>query len=346
MTNDGLTYEMAGVNIKAGEDAVNLMKESVRRTHNENVLTDLGLFGSVIRIPGTSLVLVQSMDGVGTRIKTAIMADRHETSGQALVAHCINDILTLGCATTSFLDYYASAKIVPEEVARVIRGAAEECEKQGVVVAGGETAEMKGFYTPGIYDFVGSVAGVMNESQLITGKRVAPGDKIIGLRSDGLHTNGYTLVNELVFEIQKMGINDKFPWGTTVADELLKPHRCYAKSVLPLMEWGYVDSPIKAAAHITGGGPPGNIVRPLPEGCRAFLDPWTWEILPIFEWVREVGNQPIDDWRKTFNLGIGFVLIVDPEHLDMVMKALEDEGETVYVIGEIKEGERGVEFTG
>lgn len=340
-----LTYKDAGVDIEAGARAVELMKETVKKTHDENVLAELGTFGAMFRVPNRqNIIAVSSIDGVGTRIKTAIMADRHETSGQALVAHCINDILVQGAQAAFFLDYYAAAKLLPEHAARVVSGAAEECTKHGVALIGGETAEMKGFYTEGIYDFVGAIVGFVNESQIITGSKIEHGDVVIGLASNGLHTNGYTMVNELVFEMEGLTINDNFPWGVSVADELTKPHRCYAKAVLPLMQWGFCESPIKGAAHITGGGLPGNLVRPLPEGCRAFLDPTSWTILPIFEWIKEKGNVPTTDWRRTFNLGIGLTLITRQADADFVIKSLEEEEETAYIIGEIREDEKGVEF--
>lgn len=340
----GLTYKETGVNIDAGREAVALMKDAVRATHNSHVLAELGTFGAMYRVPNTDIISVTSIDGVGTRIWDGIESDRHETSGQALVAHCINDILVQGAKAAYFLDYFATAKLDPEVCARVVCGAAEECAKHDVSLIGGETAEMRGFYCDGYYDFVGVITGYAKECQIIDGSEIKPGDVVIGLGSRGLHTNGYTMVNELVFARERLGINDAFPWGTSVADELLKPHHCYAEAVLPLMRSRDVNRAIKGAAHITGGGLPDNLARPLPKGCRAFLDPTSWEVLPIFNWIREKGNVPIADWRRTFNLGIGMALITRQADADGVVKALRKAGETVYIIGEIREGEKGVEF--
>lgn len=344
----GLTYADAGVDIAAGAKAVDLMKAAIKATHNENVLAELGTFGAMYLVPeapqGDRLVAIASTDGVGTRILDGIRADRHETSGAALVAHCINDILVQGGDPHFFLDYYASAKLDPEVAARVVIGAAEECQKHGVALIGGETAEMKRFYSPGLYDFVGTIVGFANRNQIITGVDIVPGDLVVGLASNGLGTNGYTLANDLIFEILNLNIEIMLPWGVTVADELLKPHRCFKESVLPLMQYGYGKSPIKGAAHITGGGLPGNLVRPLPEGCRAVLDPTSWVAPPIFEWIRLAANQPVEDWCRTFNLGIQMCLIVSPDRIGEVMPALEDAGETAWIIGDIREGERGVEF--
>lgn len=327
--------------IEAGERAVEMMKEAVRKTHGPNVLAELGSFGSVYRIPGANgLVSITSIDGVGTRIWTSILADRPETSGAALVNHCINDIAVLGATPAYMLDYIAADIIDDVMFSRAVAGMAEACAKEGVALTGGETAGMKHFYTPGIFDLVGTIVGFAREDQLVLGKNIAPGDVAIGFASNGLHTNGYTKANEAVFEIAGLTIDDTFPWGTSVADELLAPHRCYHKPLAELMKWKRV----KGAAHITGGGIAGNLVRILPEGCKVGLGTHRWPRPPIFDWILETAGQSIEDWQRTFNLGIGMVIVVDPSQVDSTMDMLEDLGETAYTIGNIVEGKRSVVY--
>ncbi|HEY3379517.1 MAG TPA: phosphoribosylformylglycinamidine cyclo-ligase, partial [Armatimonadota bacterium] len=275
------TYRDAGVDIDAGERAVQMMKSHVRATFTPAVLAELGSFGAMFALDVadyTAPVLVSSADGVGTKLKVAFLADRHTTVGQDLVNHCNNDILVQGARGLFFMDYYAVGKLDPIVAAQVVEGLAIACKQTGCSLIGGETAEMPDMYTPGEYDLAGFIVGIVDRAKIITGAGVRPGDKVIGLASNGLHTNGYSLARKLVFEVGQFAIDDMLPTGRTVADELLRVHRCYAPAVLPVL----ADDLVQAMAHITGGGLTGNVVRTLPEGCRAILDPSTWEIEPIF----------------------------------------------------------------
>jgi phosphoribosylformylglycinamidine cyclo-ligase len=247
----------------------------------------------------------------------------------------------MGCPASSFMDYFATAKIEPISASRIVIGAAEACKAHNIVLIGGETAEMPGIYCDYVYDFVGSISGFVDADLIVTGGQITPGNLVIGLKSDGLHTNGYSFVNKLLFEQMGLDIDGMFPWGTSIADELTAPHRCYAEAILPLMHSHHV----LGAAHITGGGLQDNLVRVLPEGCRAFIDPSTWDPQPIFTYLQSHGEMETADWRHTFNIGIGMTLVIKPSDMDYVLGYLKDMGEIAYVIGEIRTGERAVEFT-
>lgn len=339
------TYRDAGVDIDAGERAVQMMKAHVRSTFTPNVLAELGTFGAMFALDVKDYaapVLVSSVDGVGTKLKVAFMTGRHTTVGQDIVNHCIDDILVQGAKPLFFLDYFAVGKLEPEVAAQIVEGLSIACKAAGCALIGGETAEMSDLYAPGEYDLAGMTVGIVDREQVLTGEHIQPGDLVIGLASNGLHTNGYTLARKLVFEVAGLKPDDQFPWGRAVADELLRVHRCYAPAVLPLLK----DKLVQGMAHITGGGLPGNLVRVLPEGCRARLDPKTWEIQPIFTFLQKTGNVPRDDLFRTFNMGVGFTLVVRAGDVAAVLDRLAAAGETAWIIGEIVAGERGVQILG
>ncbi|MHB9025914.1 MAG: phosphoribosylformylglycinamidine cyclo-ligase [Armatimonadota bacterium] len=335
------TYRDAGVDIDAGERAVELMKAHVRSTFTPAVLAELGTFGAMYAPDLTGFrepVLVSSADGVGTKLKVAFLANRHTTVGQDLVNHCVNDILVQGARALFFMDYYAVGRLDPLVAAQVVEGLSTACRENGCSLIGGETAEMPDMYTPGEYDLAGFIVGLVDRPRIITGAGIKPGDHVIGLASNGLQTNGYSLARKLVFDVAGLGIDDKLPSGRTVADELLRVHRSFAPVVHPLLR----DDLVQGMAHITGGGLPGNLTRSLPPGCRAVLDPTRWEIQPIFTWLGEIGNVPRADLFRTFNMGIGFVLVVRPDVADNVLSRLTSSDQTAWEIGEIIAGERGV----
>ena len=335
------TYRDAGVDIDAGERAVQLMKAHVRSTFTPAVLAELGSFGAMYALDVAGYrapVLISSADGVGTKLKVAFLANRHATVGQDLVNHCTNDILVQGAKALFFMDYYAVGKLDPLIAAQVVEGLSIACKTAGCSLIGGETAEMPDMYTPGEYDLAGFIVGIVDREKIVTGAGIRPGDAIIGLASNGLHTNGYSLVRKLVFEVAKLGINDQLPTGGTVADELLRVHRCYAPAIHPLL----ADDLIQGMAHITGGGLPGNVVRTLPEGCRAVIDTGAWEIPPLFTWLGEVGNVPRPDLFRALNMGIGYTLAVRPDVVDAVLARLATAGEQAQVIGAITAGDRAV----
>jgi len=338
----GLTYKDAGVDIEAGDRLVDLIKPLARRTFNKNVLAGIGGFGAGYLLPKgfKEPVLVSGTDGVGTKLKVAQMANIHNTVGIDLVAMCVNDILTVGAQPLFFLDYFATGKLSVETAAEVVKGIARGCEIAGCALIGGETAEMPDFYPEGEYDIAGFVVGVVEREEYITGQNVKEGDVILGLASSGIHSNGYSLVRKLFFEILGLKIDDVVPelGGKKVYELLLEPTRIYVKPVLELLK----RVKVKAMAHITGGGIPGNVVRALPSGLRAVIKKGSWEVLPIFKFIQEKGGVPEEEMFKTFNMGIGYVLIVSPEDEERAREILESSGEKVYRIGRVEKGERGV----
>ncbi len=337
------TYRDAGVDIDAGEEAVRLMKAHVRATFTPSVLAELGTFGAMFApdLTGYSApVLVSSADGVGTKLKVAFLADRHTTVGQDLVNHCVNDILAQGARALFFMDYYATGRLDPPVAAQVVQGLAIACRENGCALIGGETAEMPDMYTPGEYDLAGFIVGLVDRDRVVTGAEIAPGDAVIGLASNGLHTNGYSLARTLVFTVAGLTVADMLPWGVSVADELLRVHRAYAPAVHPLL----ADGLIRGMAHITGGGLPGNLVRSLPAGRRAVLDAASWSGQPIFDFLIRTGNVPRADAYRAFNMGVGFTLVVRAADAETVLTRLRASGETAWRIGEVVAGARGVEI--
>lgn len=342
----GLTYAEAGVDIAAANRAVDLIRSSVRRTLRPEVLTDIGGFGGLFALDTKKYkepVLVSGTDGVGTKLRAAFMMDRHNTVGIDLVAMCVNDILVQGAEPLFFLDYLAVGKLEPERVSAVVEGIAEGCRLAGCALIGGETAEMPGFYGPEEYDIAGFAVGVVERSRIVDGSAVREGDVLLGLPSSGLHSNGFSLARKALLELGDMEIDSyRHELGRTVGEELLVPTRIYVRSVLPLL-----GSPgVHGMAHITGGGITENLPRILPGRLQAVVERGSWPVPPVFELIREAGGVAEDEMYRTFNMGIGFVLVTAAEAADEVADALRTAGEQVYRIGRITAGTNGVEYIG
>jgi len=336
------TYRDAGVDIDAQDRALAKIKDAVRGTATRGVLSELGSFGGLFRMPSRGLgdpVLVASADGVGTKLRLAFLAGRHGSVGQDLVNHCINDILVQGARPLFFLDYLATGRLDPDVAAEVIGGVAAACREHEVALLGGETAEMPGFYADGEYDLAGFIVGVVERKRILDGSAVREGDVLVGLPSAGLHTNGYSLARKVLFEQLGLGVDDRIEeLGCTVGEELLKIHRCYLKAVWPLLEDRYV----RALAHITGGGLLDNLPRVLPEGLQAAVKVGSWEVPPIFGLLARAGEVPEHDLWRTFNMGVGMVVIVEPRRLERVLVVLRNQGCPGSPIGTIVAGSRGV----
>lgn len=330
-----LTYKDAGVDTKEGERAVTLMKDHVKRTFNENVLTGLGSFGSLFQIDVASMsqpVLVSGTDGVGTKLKIAFLMDKHDTVGIDCVAMCVNDVLCQGARPLFFLDYIATGKVKAEKIADIVKGIAEGCRQAGSALVGGETAEMPDFYSEGEYDMAGFSVGMVDKEKIITGDKVAEGNVIIGIASSGIHSNGYSLVRKVFFDKMKMDVKDHVEeLGTTLGEALLTPTKIYAaacSAVLPKFD-------VKGIVHITGGGFFENVPRILPEGLAAKIKIGTWKVPPIFPYVKKCGNIDKTEMFSTFNMGVGMMMMVDAKDADQVVKALRGAGETADIIGQV-----------
>ncbi|MEZ5401671.1 MAG: phosphoribosylformylglycinamidine cyclo-ligase [Bryobacteraceae bacterium] len=328
-----ISYADSGVHIDEADRAVSRIKTLARATFSRNVLTGIGSFGAAYQLRGWKQpVLVSSADGVGTKLKIAFLTGRHSTIGEDLVNHCVNDIMVQGAEPLFFLDYFATGRLSAAVMGEVVEGLARGCASNGCALIGGETAEMPGFYPDGEYDLAGFIVGGVEKKRLLTGSNVRKGDVLLGLPSTGLHTNGYSLARKLIFESGGYSVDSMLPGlGVTVADELLKVHRSYAGPLRLLRKAGL----LKAAAHITGGGITDNTPRVLPEGMAAEVQVKSWTVPPIFELLRELGNVPEQDWRRTFNLGIGMILVVAEAKARQATKLLEKAGETVYPIGRV-----------
>ena len=336
------TYRDAGVDIDAANVAKAKIRRLARETFTSNVLTEIGSFGGMFRADFSRMkepVLVSSADGVGTKLRVAFKTGIHNTVGYDLVCHCVNDILVQGAKPLFFLDYIASGKLIPETIASVIEGLARACKEAGCVLIGGETAEMPGFYHEGEYDVAGFIVGVVDRHLIIDGSSIARGDILIGLPSLGLHTNGYSFARKLFFEVAGYKPNTKVAeLGCTAAEELLKPHRSYLGALEGLLDSGS----IKGLVHITGGGLLENIPRILPEGVSAQIDRGSWPVLPVFDLLARIGNVPERDMYRTFNMGIGMVVIVSAEEAARVKSHFDRLGEAHYEIGRIVGGSRDV----
>src|SRR5438552_3519667 len=339
VTSKRIRYRDAGVNIDEADRAVGAIKKMAQRTFTSGVLTQIGTFGACYALTGFKKpVLVSSVDGVGTKLKIAFATGRHDTIGQDLVNHCVNDIAVQGAVPLFFLDYLAVGKLDAETAASVISGIARACRENGCALIGGETAEMPGLYAAGEYDLAGTVVGGVEKSDLITGRTIRAGDVLIGLPSTGLHTNGYSLARKLLFEVAGYQPNTwRHELGTTLAEELLKVHRSYLKPIRALAGAGL----LKGAAHITGGGSSGNAPRRLRTGLAVSNDVSAWPVPPIFELLRKIGNMPEDDWRRTLNLGIGMILVVAEKDEMRAERVLKKMGETCYRIGRVIRSKRG-----
>lgn len=337
-------YEEAGVSIDAQDDAIHRIKAHVKQTETPRTLSTIGSFGGLFDISFPEMqhpVLVASADGVGTKLKIAFDADRHDTVGQCLVNHCINDILVQGAAPLFFMDYIATGKLKPHVVEKVIQGMSVACREGGLSLLGGEMAEMPGFYNAGEYDVAGFIVGVVDRPKLLGPQRVKVGQKLLGLASSGLHTNGYSLARKIVFEEQGLKLEDTFP-GTdrSVADVMLAIHRPYHAVVKELL----AEDRIAAMAHITGGGFLDNIPRVLPEGVDVVVRKSAWELPPLFRFFLERGGVEEREAYRVFNMGVGLVLMVEPEHEQAVAAQLRAKGEDVYFLGETVAGERKVQL--
>ena len=330
-----ISYKDAGVDIKEGEKAVRLMKEHVKKTFDSQVLAGLGGFGSLYKpeLKGISTpVLVAGSDGVGTKLKIAFMTDRHDTVGQDLVAMCVNDILCQGARPLFFLDYIATGKVDAVKIADLVKGISDGCIKAGCSLVGGETAEMPGFYQENEYDMAGFAVGIVDEKKIIDGSKIINGDIIIGLPSSGLHSNGYSLVRKILFDKEKMGTDDRvFQTDETLGDVLLEPTKIYVDQITSLL--GEIDP--KGLVHITGGGFYENIPRILPKGLGVRISKTSWQAPGIFGLLQKYGHIDERDMFSTFNMGIGFMIIVDQGDVDMAMKHLSIPGETPVIIGEV-----------
>lgn len=329
-------YRQAGVDIDAGVRAVDLMRRAVRSTHGPRVLADVGYFGGLFALDGQ--VLVASADGVGTKLKLAFVLGRHRSVGQDIVNHCVNDILTCGAKPLFFLDYIASGKIVPEQIAEVVEGMAEACKEAGCALLGGETAEMPGMYHDGEYDVAGFIVGSTTRDALVLGKKLTPGDMVLALPSNGLHTNGYSLARKAlgldgdVAETRRKLEQYESSLGRTLADALAEPHRSYLREIEPLLELD--GRPLKGMAHITGGGLVENIPRILPEGCAVELYTGTWEVPPLFRLIQREGAISESEMARVFNMGLGMILVAAPEQAPAIMRACPEATEVGRVVAD------------
>ncbi len=339
MEEKKLTYKDAGVDTKEGERAVSLMKEHVKRTFNENVLTGLGSFGSLFQINVAEMkqpVLVSGTDGVGTKLKIAFLMDKHDTVGIDCVAMCVNDVLCQGATPLFFLDYIATGKVKAEKIADIVKGIAEGCVQGGSALVGGETAEMPDFYSEGEYDMAGFSVGIVDKDKIITGAKVAEGNVIVQIASSGIHSNGYSLVRKVFFDKMQMDVKDYVEeLGMTLGEALLTPTKIYANAcnaVLPKFD-------VNGIVHITGGGFFENIPRILPEGLAAKITLGTWEVPAIFPYIQKCGNIETKEMYSTYNMGAGMMMFVDAKDAEAVVEALRAAGETANIIGEVVKSE-------
>ena len=342
-----LDYRSAGVDVDAGAETVRRIRALARGTFTRGVLSDIGSFGGLFRPDLTGLadpVLVSSADGVGTKLKVAFLAGRHDTVGQDLVNHCVNDILVQGATPLFFLDYLATGRLSPHVTEEVVRGIAAACADNGCALLGGETAEMPGFYAAGEYDLAGFIVGIVDRSRVIDGRRVRPGDRVIGLPSSGLHTNGYALARRIVFDSLGLAVDSEAEGlDGPVGEVLLRPHRSYRRLVSSLLAEG---TAVKALAHITGGGLTDNLPRVLPPGAGVEIDRRAWTPPPVFTFLQRHGRLDDEEAFRTFNMGIGFVVVCAPEQSDPLLARCRGRGEPgAAVIGRVTDGDPAVRYS-
>ncbi len=339
-----ITYKKAGVDIDEGDRFVDLIGPMVKKTYRPEVLSGIGLFGALVKVDTKKYkkpVLVSGTDGVGTKLKIAFMTDKHDTVGIDLVAMCVNDILTSGAEPLFFLDYFATGKLKPEKAADVIKGITSGCIQSGCALVGGETAEMPGFYDKGEYDLSGFAVGVVDQGMIINGSKIKHGDAVIGLASSGIHSNGYSLVRKIFFDHSKMSVKKVIPdCGRTLGEELLSPTRIYVKAYHAVKD----KVTVKGMAHITGGGLPGNLPRVFPKGYGAVVQESSWPVLPVFSVMKRLGNVPDEDMKRTFNMGIGFAMVVDKGEADKAIALLKKAGYEAYQIGSMKKNAEGLHY--
>lgn len=337
------SYKQAGVDVTAGYQSVKLIKEAVKTTYNENVVSDLGGFGGLYALNVKEMkepILVSGTDGVGTKLKLAFLMNKHDTIGQDCVAMCVNDIICCGAKPLFFLDYMALGKNVPEVVATIVKGVANGCKMAGCSLVGGETAEMPGFYKKGEYDLAGFSVGVVEKEKMINSQTIEVGDQVIGIASSGVHSNGFSLVRK-IFDINENNINQyQEELGMTLGEALLTPTKIYVKAILKLLETVQV----KGISHITGGGFYENMPRMLREGVSLKIQKDSYPILPIFKLIQKIGNIPERDMYNTFNMGIGMAVIVKKEEVQKAIEIIEQQGEKAYIIGEVIQGQKDIEM--
>jgi phosphoribosylformylglycinamidine cyclo-ligase len=335
-----MDYKAAGVDIDAGNETVRRIRGLARSTFTSGVLSDIGSFGGLFQLESGRFrepILVASADGVGTKLNIAFMTGQHGTVGTDLVNHCVNDVLVQGAEPLFFLDYLATGHLSPAIAECVIGGIASACRDNNCALLGGETAEMPGFYAEGEYDLAGFIIGVVDRERLISGRHILVGDVLVGVPSSGLHTNGFSLARGIVFDRIGLTVDTRVPeLGRTVGEALMEPHRSYLRCVRPLLDGGR----IKGMAHITGGGITENLPRVLPHGTSAVVDASAWEIPPIFKWLQRNGQVPIDEMMRTFNMGIGLVMVTARDKAEALLEELAARGgRDARVIGEIVPGE-------
>lgn len=336
-------YAAAGVDLESAEAQKARIGQAVAGTRTALSVGKIGAFGGMVRVPSgmRSPTLVLSTDGVGTKVLVALQARRYDTVGEDLVNHGVNDILVHGATPIAFMDYIAGAGLGIEQIAGLVEGIARGCRAHDMALAGGETAQMPGLYREGTFDLAGTIVGVVEEDAALHGDAIRPGDVLLGYASSGLHTNGYTLARRIVFERMGLGLDDRLgDTGDTVADVLLAIHRSYYRSVEPVL------GRVHALAHITGGGIPGNLVRVLPAGCVAVVDPGTWELPPLFSVLQRAGPVGSEEMREVFNLGVGLIAVLPADAVAAAQSAAAADGVGTWVMGEIQSGEPAVRFTG
>jgi len=342
-----MDYQSSGVDIDAGNEVVRRIRSLAKGTFTPGVLSEIGSFGglfSLASLGAPEAVLVASADGVGTKLKVAFESGVHDTVGEDLVNHCVNDILVQGAEPLFFLDYLATGKLSPDVAVAIVGGMARACRANGCALLGGETAEMPGFYQAGEYDLAGFIVGAVRRDRMIDGKAIAPGDRIVALPSSGLHTNGYSLARRIVFE--HLGLSVSSPvaaLGTTAGAALLAPHRSYLPVIRPLLGTGV----LKGLAHITGGGVTDNLPRVLPDGTSAEIDRGGWSVPPLFAWLVGAGGVPREDAWRTFNMGMGLLAVVASGDAEQLLASLHDAGEPdAAIVGRIVPGDRSVRYIG
>lgn len=339
-------YKKAGVDIAAGNEAVERMKKHVKTTFRPEVMTDLGGFGALFGLNKEKYeepVLVSGTDGVGTKLKIAFAMDKHDTIGIDAVAMCVNDIVVQGAEPLFFLDYLACDRVIPEKIEAIIKGISDGCVQSGCALIGGETAEMPGMYSEGEYDIAGFTVGIVDKKKIIDGSTIRPGDVVLGLASSGVHSNGFSLVRKLLLEEKGYSLHDHIDaLGGKLGDVVLEPTKIYVKSVLAALE----KVQLKGLAHITGGGFLENIPRMLPADVNVEIEYGSWPILPIFQLMQKDGNISNNDMFRTFNMGIGMVIVVSEEQAAEAAAIFAQHGEQVYTLGRVTAGERVVTFTG
>ncbi len=340
-----MDYKDSGVDIDAGNEVVQRIRALARRTFTPGVLSEIGSFGGLFALSPAGVrepVLVASADGVGTKLRVAFMTGIHDTIGRDLVNHCVNDILVQGARPLFFLDYLATGRLEPDVAVQIVDGLASACRDNGCALLGGETAEMPGFYADGEYDVAGFIVGVVDRARLVDGRSIRAGDRLIGIPSSGLHTNGYSLARRIAFDLAGLSVDDGVPeLGGTIGEALLVPHRSYLRLIEPLLDSGR----IKGMAHITGGGITDNLPRVLPDGLEAVIDRASWTVPPLFRWLQRQGDVPDDDMLRTFNMGIGLIVVCAAEHSAQMIEDFTRAGETgVREIGTIEDGRRRVSY--